>query len=62
MRSDKLDMIEDFQKCKKLCMTTINACKKLVATTDTMSELTSAAFFCGLDELKAVVEDYFGTI
>lgn len=62
MRTDKKEMLDDLRESKEFCMTTITACKKLLATSDTVTAKTAVAILAGLAEIKRVVEDYYGTI
>lgn len=62
MRTDKQEMREDLRESKEFCMTTITACKKLLATNDDVTAKVAIAILAGLAEIRRVVEDYYGTI
>lgn len=62
MRTDKKEMLDDLRNSKEFCMTTIAACKKLLATSDDVPTKVAIAILAGLAEIKRVVEDYYGTI
>lgn len=66
MRIDKKEMLDDLRESKEFCMTTIDACKKLlaksVAKSDDIPVNVGIAILAGLAEIKRVVKDYYGTI
>lgn len=62
MSTDKKEMIDDLRKSKEFCMLTITACKKLLATNDSIPSNIAFSILAGLSEIKRVVEDYYGTI
>lgn len=62
MLTDKKEMAEDLRQSKEFCMITITACKKLLATSDTVTAKEAVAILAGLAEIKRVIKDYYGTI
>ena len=62
MPTDKKEMRDDLRQTKEFCMITITACKKLLATSDTITAKTAIAILAGLAEIKRVIKDYYGTI
>lgn len=62
MLTDKKEMAEDLRQSKEFCMITITACKKLLATSDTVTTKEAVAILAGLAEIKRVIKDYYGTI
>lgn len=62
MRTDKEAMLEDMRQSKDFCMTTIFACKKILAENGNIKVKDYVAILAGLAEIKKVIKDYFGSI
>ena len=62
MRTDEEEMLDDLRKRREFCMVTISACKKVIATSDTLKAMEAVAILAGLAEIKRVIKDYYGTI
>ena len=62
MRTNKKEMLDDLRNSKEFCITTITACKKLLATSDAVTAKEAVAILAGLAEIKRVIKDYYGII